>query len=809
MSDQFPLLAKTVAGMEEVLAAELKGIGATEVVPGRRLVHFQGDQRLLYKANIWCRTAIRILKPIASFSATSEQELYERVQATDWAEWLEPDGTLAIDPLVHSSFLTHSLYAAQLTKDAIVDQFRDKFNCRPSVDRDDPDLRINLHINQNQASLYADSSGDSLHKRGYRTGQTEAPISEALAAGILALSNWDRKSAIVDFMCGSGTFLIEAAMLARNIAPGLIRREFGYMWWRDYDDELHQQLLTEAKAAKTEVLTFPILGGDLDANVIEVAKKNAQKAGVLNDLRFEVANFEALRPSAETGTLVCNPPYDERMKASRIGLVYQRIGTVLKSHWRGYNAFIFTGNLEAAEEIGLKPAKKTFLRNGAIECRLLEFHLWKKGPATTAPKTVKTTKPESESENVVPPVVKGDSITADIVTLAIPEIGDVEHDHQASQDDTWDIEQSSPYDNSPDDRDDEENSIAVTEDDSTANDITASLTGEVKRVESSTSGPSRRTWNDQSAALRNRLVRMGKHWAKWARRQGITCYRLYDRDVPEIPLAIDRYDDHLAIAEYERPHDRTDVEQRMWLEQMVETVVEVLQVPRNHIFLKRRERQVGRGQYEKQAAQHAVLHVQEAGHRFEVNLSDYLDTGLFLDHRITRSMVEKEAADKRVLNLFAYTGSFSVYAAAGGAASSVTVDLSNTYLDWAQRNLKLNDLHRPEHEFVRDDAREFLRYYARRHQPAFDLAIVDPPTFSKSKKTVFDWDVQRDHVELLQLVLQHLNPGGKIFFSSNFRRFKFQPEALGDVTTREISRQTVPPDFRNKRIHRCWTIIKK
>ena len=385
MPDSFPMLAKTVAGMEHILADELRALGAAEVAPGRRLVNFSGDKRLLYKANLWCRTAIRILKPIAAFEAANEQDLYRGVQATDWAEWLEPDGTLAIDPIVHSSFLTHSLYAAQLTKDAIVDQFRDRFNVRPSVDRDDPDLRINLHINQNQVSLHADASGDSLHKRGYRTGQTEAPISEVLAAGILALTGWDRASALVDFMCGSGTFPIEAALAARNIAPGLIRKEYGYMWWRDYDEALHQQLLAEAKAAVKEHVPFPILGGDLDETAIEMAKANAKKAGVAEDIRFEVANFGELPPPAETGTLVANPPYDERLKASRMGLVYQRIGEVLKANWRGYNAFIFTGNLEAAKEIGLKPERKTFLKNGPIECQLLAFRLWKKGPAVTAP----------------------------------------------------------------------------------------------------------------------------------------------------------------------------------------------------------------------------------------------------------------------------------------------------------------------------------------------------------------------------------------------------------------------------------------
>ncbi|HZZ71649.1 MAG TPA: class I SAM-dependent methyltransferase [Pirellulales bacterium] len=876
MNASFPLVAKTVAGLEQVLASELTALGATAVMPGRRLVNFTGDLRLLYQANLCCRTAIRILRPIGQFSAASEQDLYRGVQAIEWPEWLDPEGTLAIDPIVHSSFLTHSLYAAQLTKDAIVDQFRARFNVRPSVDRDDPDLRINLHINQNQVSLYADSSGDSLHKRGYRTGSTEAPLSEVLAAGILALAGWDRASPVVDFMCGSGTFLIEAALAARQIAPGLIRREFGYMWWRDFDEELHRELLKEAKAKKAPALGFPLLGGDLDETALEIARANARKAGVEHDIAWEVANFATLRPPADSGLLVTNPPYDERLKAARIGLVYQRIGEVLKAHWRGYRAFIFTGNLEAAKEIGLKPERKTFLKNGPIECRLLEFNLWKKGPAVTAPTSKRrrpevavaaeppileppatespatespaTESPETESAELktawatpgeAPPAVRATppaSAASDAKLAAEPASlqsnKEVEHEPAGPAsdfddlDEIGEIEQSSPYDEMPDDdlTDDEEIELDEADNDSphaeqqrstpprphasSPASTTEPLPNE-KRAGSASGGANvARSWADQAAAFRNRLARMSKHWSKWARRQNITCYRLYDRDVPEIPLAIDRYENYLAIAEYDRPHNRTDLEQRKWLDQMLESAMSVLQIPRERIFLKRRERQTGRAQYQKQVVQQAVLNVQEGGHRFEVNLSDYLDTGLFLDHRITRGLVEQEAAGKRVLNLFAYTGAFSVYAAAGGAASSVTVDLSNTYLDWAARNMQLNQLARPEHELVRDDAREFLRYYSRRRQPLFDLAIVDPPTFSKSKKTAFDWDVQRDHVELLQLVLERLQPGGKIYFSTNFRRFKFQPESLSGITIREISRQTVPPDFRNRRIHRCWTILK-
>ncbi len=301
---------------------------------------------------------------------------------------------------------------------------------------------------------------------------------------------------------------------------------------------------------------------------------------------------------------------------------------------------------------------------------------------------------------------------------------------------------------------------------------------------------------------------MSRHWKKWARRQGITCFRLYDRDVPEVPLVIDWYEGHLAVAEYDRPHDRTEIEQRIWVRRMLETAAEALEVDAKQVTLKRRRRQRGSEQYERQSDEGHRMMVAEGGHQFEINLSDYLDTGLFLDHRLTRAMVEREASGKRFLNLFGYTGAFTVYAAAGGAAETTTVDLSNTYLEWAKRNMRHNGFSGPRHQFVRDDSLGFIRHRPQRPEGLFDLAVVDPPTFSTSKRTEDVWDVQRDHVELLNLVLDRMAPGGKVYFSTNFRRFKFQPEELREATVREISRQTVPPDFRNERIHRCWTLLR-
>lgn len=311
---------------------------------------------------------------------------------------------------------------------------------------------------------------------------------------------------------------------------------------------------------------------------------------------------------------------------------------------------------------------------------------------------------------------------------------------------------------------------------------------------------------EQAELFHRRLAKRAKHLRRWPTRQGISCYRLYERDIPEIPLVVDRYEDHLHITEYERPHDRDAEQHSSWLDLMAQTAAESLEVPPEHVFLKRRERQRGDTQHRRIAEkQHEIL-AQEGGLQFWVNLSDYVDTGLFLDHRITRSMVRDEAKGKRFLNLFAYTGAFTVYAADGAAAETTTVDWSNAYLQWAARNMETNRFVGDQHRFVRSDAATFVS----RLDPdvEFDLAVVDPPTFSNSKRTQQDWDVQTGHAPLLNDLLRRMPPGGVIYFSNNFRRFKFDPQAIDAEAIHEISNQTVPPDFRNRRIHRCWRIVK-
>lgn len=301
----------------------------------------------------------------------------------------------------------------------------------------------------------------------------------------------------------------------------------------------------------------------------------------------------------------------------------------------------------------------------------------------------------------------------------------------------------------------------------------------------------------------NRLKKRARHFARWAKRAGVSCYRLYDKDIPEIPLAVDWYEGRLHLSEYARGEGPASDD---WVTAMCDAACAALDVPQDRLWIKRRERQRGLSQYEKVGAERARFAVSEGGLRFLVNLSDYLDTGLFLDHRDTRAMVRDEARGRDVLNLFGYTGTFSVYAAAGGALSTTTVDLSHTYLAWAEENLALNGFRGPSHALVQADVSRWLDDMPEGH---WDLVVCDPPTFSNSKRMDDVFDVQRDHVRLLQAVLRVTRPGGAVYFSSNFRRFKPEEAAFAGATVREISEQTVPEDFRNTRIHRAWRLEKR
>jgi 23S rRNA (guanine2445-N2)-methyltransferase / 23S rRNA (guanine2069-N7)-methyltransferase len=774
------MTARTLEGLEWILARELEQVGAQDLRVGRRTIEFSAapgaEKETLYRAVLESRTAIRVLEPLGRFRVDSPDSLYHAMQEVDWTEQLKTSDTLRVDAAIHDTFLTHSLYAAQIVKDAIVDQLRTPSGKRPSVQLRGATLRLGLHLVGDTATIFRDAAGRSLHQRGWRMGEVDAPLSEVLAAGILGIAGWWRagertvdeatREPLLDPMCGSGTLVIEAATIAARIAPGLYRarrKAHGFYKFRDCDRGLFDRLVAELEARVREP-AGGFQASDLDPNAVAAAKACAEAAGVASCITIDVKHFEQARPAGESGLVVTNPPYGERLPLPRSAAFFRRFGDWLVQQCSGWRAAILAADTPAAGQLGLRPTYRVPLSNGPIACRLLEVEIRRRAT------------PElSQVEG------RGPATTSERVTDASRDRGE-DGEHGAIL---------PPRDNS-------HRPGAVGASDA-AQDMPA------------TGRPRARTTDDQIGDFRRRLAKRFKHLSKWARRQGIEAFRVYDRDIPEIPLVIDWYAGWLHAAEYERPHERTDIEHDVWLDKMIEAAASELGVPPMQTFLKVRRRQRDGGQYEKVDQRQAVLAVKEGDLSFEVNLSDYLDTGLFLDHRQTRAMVRGEAEGKRMLNLFCYTGSFSVYAAAGGAKETVSVDLSNTYLEWTRTNLAKNGFKDAgRHRIVRDEARAFLEHRALRGEPPFDLVVVDPPTYSRSAKSETPWDVERDHAELLELVAKNLVTGGVVYFSTNFRRFHLAEERLSALyTLREITNRTIPEDFRNERIHRAWRLVKR
>jgi putative N6-adenine-specific DNA methylase len=370
-----PLFATCGRGIEPVLAGELRVLGADAVEPGRGGVHFAGDRALLYRANLWLRTAIRVLRPILTTPVTSPEELYDAVRNVDWSTYLTPDHTLAVDCNVRDSHITHSKYAALKTKDAICDQFLERTGRRPSVDVDEPMIGLNLHIYRDEAVLSLDSSGESLHKRGYRPILTRAPLNEALAAALVLLTGWDGATPFADPLCGSGTLPIETTWIAIRRPPGLTRRRFGFQGWMDFDIRLWTELRDEARRGILKQLPAPVVGSDVRRDAIAFATGNARAAGVGHLVRFEVKDLKDFRPPAgPPGTILCNPPYGERIgEEKELRGLYRLLGGILAAHCRGWSAYVFTGNATLARQIGLPPVEQVHLFNGKIPCRLLKF----------------------------------------------------------------------------------------------------------------------------------------------------------------------------------------------------------------------------------------------------------------------------------------------------------------------------------------------------------------------------------------------------------------------------------------------------
>jgi len=380
LMEKFQMVAKTFAGLEGVLASELEILGAENIKEERRAVTFEGTKETLYKANFCLRTALRILKPIAEFEVNDREDLYAGAKKVDWSKFIELGKTISVDSVVSSEIFINSMYVSLKVKDAIVDQFREKTRKRPSVNTEDPDIRINVHLTGNKCSVSLDSSGESLHKRGYRVAQTEAPINEVLGAGMILLSGWDGKKNFLDPMCGSGTLLIEAAMIALGIPPGMYRKAFGFERWLDFDEELFEEIYN---ADYEKDFDGKIVGSDISTRNVAIARANIKNAGLSKHIEVDTMDFAQLQPPFDNGIIVTNPPYGERLKPFSLRALYQMIGDSLKNNFPGYEAWMISSSKDGLKSVGLRPAEKMTLFNGALECSYRCYQLYQGSKKST------------------------------------------------------------------------------------------------------------------------------------------------------------------------------------------------------------------------------------------------------------------------------------------------------------------------------------------------------------------------------------------------------------------------------------------
>ncbi len=720
-------------------------------------IELTGSIELAYRVCIYSRLANRVYMPLKTFRADNEEALYQAVYDIDWSSHLSSRHSLSVSATLSRSDINHSHYASLKVKDAIVDYFRNTVNSRPIIEKQRPDLHIHLNINKNNATLSLDLSGQSLHLRGYRLQHSGAPLKENLAAALLVQAGWNRESAkthsLLDPMCGSGTFAIEAAMVVANIPPGLDREYFGFLRWLQHDKKCWEKCLSEAEEGIDEQAECEIFASDSSDKAIQISRDNAMRAGVEEMIQFKQMDIQQLTPDCvnKPPIIIFNPPYGERLQVEQgLAPLYAQMGKVLREFSHA-SVHIISANPDLLHRLRLNRTAKKSVNNGQIECVFASFEV--------AQQALNDEKPVIDQKT-----------TTDQKTVI---------DQKTTNDQIWGTAEKSTKPKHP----------VIDPDDPEAN------------------------------ALKNRLVKNNKHLSRWAKRNDISCYRLYDADLPEFAFALDKYTNALNpdqawyhLQEYQAPKtiDPEKAEQRIQLAQLV--VKNLFEVDEKALFCKLKQRQRGAFQYEKQDKQGDFFEVSEGTARLLVNLTDYMDTGLFLDHRITRQMVLQSAKDKRVLNLFCYTGSVSVQAALGGAANVTSADMSGTYINWAKENFELNGLvDEKKYQFLQVDCIDLLNRPAENEMvDKFDLIFLDPPSFSNSKKMRDTLDIQRDHEQLVMQSMQLLYKKGKLIFSTNKKGFKLSPALLNQFIVTDITHQTVSEDFKRRpKMHLCWEIKVK
>ncbi len=740
--------ATTPKALEGILTDELRALGISEFKATTAGVAFSGDLEMAYRVCLWSRVANRVLLVLSSFEIRSQDDLYRAIQQINWFEHFNAEDSFAVSfSSKNSTVITNSHFGALKVKDAIVDQMRAKFGVRPSINIERPNIRINVHLNGEKAELSLDLSGESLHKRGYRDVSIEAPMKENLAAAMLLRCGWSVVAAegksLLDPMCGSGTLLLEGAMIAADVAPALGRDYFGFLGWKKHDAECWQNLRRDAEWRKiVGIKKLPmIVGFDKNKNTVNTALKHVANAGLEGKIHIERRDISDAKPpeSWEKGLVVCNPPYGERLgDEAETAILYEQFGQTLKTNFVGWQAALIISNPELGFRLGIRSHKPITLFNGALECRLLRLSIEEKAFFIPKEKLFEPRIEQPVAEPIKPRIEK-------IIEIAQAEMVD---------------ENTEKFD---------------------------------------------------APMFANRLQKNLKKLSKWAKQNQVFAYRIYDADLPEYAAAVDVYHCEktwVNVQEYQSPKSIDQEKADARLAGLLAEIPSVLNVPKSQVLLKIRRKQRNTDQYEKQAESEIFHEIIEGGCKLLVNFENYLDTGLFLDHRPIRLKIQKEAKGKRFLNLFAYTGSATVHAAVGGATITTTVDMSNTYLQWAKNNLALN-ITTGRHEFIQADCVEWLEKEAKTAARQYDLIFLDPPTFSNSKKMDDVFDVQRDYIQLIQNSTKLLTKDGILYFSTNFRKFKFDVSEFKNLNITEITAQTIAEDFsRDMKIHYCWKITK-
>ena len=720
--------AQSSQNQADLIAKEAERAGADRVKATSSGVQFSGSLEVGYRFCLTTRIASRVLQALYfDEKVTSPDELYEKCKTIPWEEYIDPSKTFQLTQTVQAcNWIKNSHFASLRVKDAIVDRIREHFDDqRPNVDTDNPDLTFHLHIKGEKVIIYSDFSGEGLFKRGYRSDSTDAILKEHLAAAVLYRSDWyksvidNNPGVFLDPFCGSGTLAVEAALLARDIAPGLIRKEpYAFEKLSSFDSEVYEKVLSELsdKAEEAKNRDVKIYASDISRTAVEIAKAAALKAGVYNDIEFSIKDFTKFTQEdvpATKGYIVTDPPYGIRMNDFDLSKLYSAIGKTCQDFFKGWKISILCGDSELLSSIDMKPERTNSLYNGGILCQLAHYSVFS----------------DEEKQELIDRAIKKRE-----ERLATP-------------------------------------------------------------------------LSEGAQMAYNRLKKNLNELKPLMEAQGVSCYRIYDADMPEYSAAIDMYEGKwINLQEYAPPAtiEKEAAERR--LNELVLATERATGIDIENIYIKQRKEQKGKEQYKKLASKNKFYIAKENGVQLLVNFTDYLDTGIFLDHRPIRKFIQENSKNKRFLNLFCYTGTASLDAVKGGALSTTSVDASATYLDWAMENFKLNGYSTDiGNFFYRSDALDYLWDTFDK----YDLIFCDPPTFSNSKSRD-TLDVQRDHSRLIDACMMHLEKNGMLIFSNNFRRFKMDEYIMSKYSVEDITASTIGDDFvRDPKIHKCYIIKHK